>query len=325
MGDVQSHRKPLPYLRDILSVSIVITLPTTLPEIFGWLQTISPLASFYLVMIYGKDRGMTALSKALLIAAGLALLSGTMQAFFYTIILLPLGFSFALSLQAQRKAEMSALYGLVTLVVCYCGLWFIMTTTTGTNSYHNLQSELGIMVDQWADDALNTARATGKDDPVLQQLEVGLNQAKLYFPLILPGLLFGSLIFQVWLNLNLCSFINKKWFPDSAQWRDFRHWKLPDQLVWLLIVSIFTFIFLQGVTKVLAANSLIILGLLFCLQGFAVLTFMLEKWKVPIAMRGLIYIFLIVPGYGLFMISGLGLSDIWVNFRIPRQEKENDL
>ncbi len=325
MGEVDTGQASPRHLRDILLASAVLTLPTILPVIFGWLQIITPILSFYVVLRHGRDQGIIVLIKAVLITAGLALFSDTLQALFVGIILLPLGVSLASSFRSNRSAEMAGFYGLATLIACYCGLWLAITSTTGVNPYQSLQTELGNAVQQWADNALETARAAGNEEEVLRQLKIGLQQAKNFLPLILPGFLLVSIIFQVWFNLIMCGFLHKVILPDQTNLQDFRHWRLPDQLVWLFILCGVALIFPQNTAKVISFNGIIIFGFLYCLQGFAVLTFLLRKWRVPLAIRGIIYILLIVPGYGLLMVSGLGLVEIWLNFRIPRQQEENNL
>lgn len=103
---------------------------------------------------------------------------------------------------------------------------------------------------------------------------------------------------------------------------DFAHWKAPDLLVWPLIAAGFTAFFAAGTLQSLAINLLVILIPVYYLQGMAIVTYFFQQRGTPVWLR--------LPGYLLLsllnplpvMVAGVGLFDLWGDFRKPRQENK---
>jgi uncharacterized protein YybS (DUF2232 family) len=63
-----------------------------------------------------------------------------------------------------------------------------------------------------------------------------------------------------------------------------------------------------------------ITGTLYFFQGLAVFVALLERWRTPTFLRVLLYVVFILQSYGMLMLTILGLSDVWFNFRRPRDK-----
>ncbi len=48
---------------------------------------------------------------------------------------------------------------------------------------------------------------------------------------------------------------------------------------------------------------------------------LLERWRTPTT-RVLLYLVFILQSYGMLMLAVLGLSDVWFNFRRPRDKAQ---
>jgi uncharacterized protein YybS (DUF2232 family) len=133
---------------------------------------------------------------------------------------------------------------------------------------------------------------------------------------LLPGLVFLSLVIVVLINvLFLC-----RRFPERrAEWLsngNLREWKGPEYLVWGLIACGFA-LFAPGleILKVLALNFLLVIGACYFAQGLAIIAFFFHKNKVPRFLRGLTYVLIIFQQILTLMVVGLGLFDLWGDFR----------
>jgi len=148
---------------------------------------------------------------------------------------------------------------------------------------------------------------------VLKERTPEIAQALLH---LLPAAAFISLALIVLFNVVwLC-----RRFPEKrTHWValvSLREWKAPDVLVWGVIISGFA-IFIPSLesVKTVAANLLLIFGACYFFQGLAIVAFFLNKNNVPRFVRGVVYLFIVFQQIFAILVVGLGLFDLWVDFR----------
>jgi uncharacterized protein YybS (DUF2232 family) len=105
--------------------------------------------------------------------------------------------------------------------------------------------------------------------------------------------------------------------PDG----NFSSFRNPDLLIWVLIVTGFSLLLPENQLTTPALNILVILGMLYFLQGIAVVTAIITKYSVPAIVRILLYTMLIIQPYLLALVAGIGLFDLWVDFRTPKTQE----
>ncbi len=139
---------------------------------------------------------------------------------------------------------------------------------------------------------------------------------------ILPALAFSGFAALVLLNL----FFLYRRFPEYRDFffagDDLREWKSPEPIIWCFIVSGFA-LFLPGwqVVKVLAWNLFAASVFLYFLQGLAIISYYFHHKNVPHFLRGLAYVLIILEQLFTVFVVGLGLFDLWGDFR--RLKKKN--
>lgn len=140
----------------------------------------------------------------------------------------------------------------------------------------------------------------------------------------LPGLLFVSLSLIVLINIVfLC-----RRFPDRrAQWLsvdNFREWKGPEPLVWGVIACGFV-LFIPGLefVRIFAINILLVIGACYFIQGLSIIAYYFHKNKVPRFLRGVTYVLIAFEQIFTLLVVGLGLFDLWGDFRRLRKNKLN--
>ena len=101
-----------------------------------------------------------------------------------------------------------------------------------------------------------------------------------------------------------------------------REWKAPEQLVWALIACGFI-LFIPGLSSIrnIAVNLLLVIGAFYFAQGLAVIGFFFAKNKVPRFLRGLTYVLIVFQQIFTLLVVGLGLFDLWGDFRRLRKDK----
>ena len=121
----------------------------------------------------------------------------------------------------------------------------------------------------------------------------------------------------MWLNILMANWLLKK--KGIAAWEDFQELKLPEWLVWIFILAgLGLFGPSQSLLNNLGLNLLIITGTLYFIQGFAVISSLFNKWSVPNPVRVVFFFFIIIQAYSIILLTLLGLADIWLNFRKPK-------
>lgn len=95
----------------------------------------------------------------------------------------------------------------------------------------------------------------------------------------------------------------------------FIDWRAPEGLVWLLIVAGFLLVFFSGGAVVVGLNLLVVLGLIYYLQGLAVATHFFVVRKMPLLLRTLGYFMMLFASPMQLLVAGVGLFDLWIDFR----------
>jgi uncharacterized protein YybS (DUF2232 family) len=165
--------------------------------------------------------------------------------------------------------------------------------------------------------------SAGLAPETLESVRRAVELLRIYIPKILPALLVSALMSTVWLNMALGNWLLKKKDQKLTNWPEFNEWKLPDPLVWLVILSGAIFFLLPRPLNIFGLNGIIICSTLYFFQGLAIITSLLNKWSVPRLIRVLIYALIFVQTYGIILLSFLGLVDVWADFRKLNQADDS--
>jgi uncharacterized protein YybS (DUF2232 family) len=140
---------------------------------------------------------------------------------------------------------------------------------------------------------------------------------------IAPALLFLTLALIVLINLLLLC----RRFPERRdQWlalTNLREWKGPERLVWGLIACGFILLIpALDVLQYAASNLLLVIAAFYFAQGLAIVGYFFHKNNVPRFLRWVTYVLIGFEQVFTLLIVGLGLFDLWGDFRRLRK---NDL
>ena len=98
----------------------------------------------------------------------------------------------------------------------------------------------------------------------------------------------------------------------------FVDWKTPERLIWVLIAAGMIVFAASGLIRQLGLNLLIVLLLVYYVQGLAIITTLFKRKHVPVFLR--------IPGYMMtlflnplpIIVAGIGVFDLWIDFRKKR-------
>lgn len=102
---------------------------------------------------------------------------------------------------------------------------------------------------------------------------------------------------------------------------EFSHFRNPDFLVWLLIAAGFAMLLPVSAVTTPALNILLIVTLLYFFQGMAVVSAVVAKNSVSKFLKIILYAMLIIQPYLMALVAGIGLFDLWVDFRTPKTQE----
>jgi uncharacterized protein YybS (DUF2232 family) len=132
---------------------------------------------------------------------------------------------------------------------------------------------------------------------------------------LLAGFLLLIQVFLLWLLPA-----TKDLLPGPA----FIDWKVPDYLVWPMLTAGFGAFFATATLQTIAINLLIILFPLYYLQGLAIVTYYFQQRGTSLWLRAVTYFLLALFNPLPFLLAGVGLFDLWGNFRKDRVKPNSD-
>lgn len=141
---------------------------------------------------------------------------------------------------------------------------------------------------------------------------------------IMPALAFVGFVTVILINL----FFLYRRFPDHqasfVSTGDVREWKSPEPLVWCFILAGFSlFLPVGGFLKALALNSFLGIAVFYFLQGLAIVAYYFHHKNVPYFLRSLAYILIVFEQLFTLFVVGLGLFDLWGDFRRLKKKDLN--
>jgi len=306
-----------------LLIAAAFFLPVASPSLFGWMQGLLAVPVFFLFKTTDDEKQATLyIRNGLILAAVGALLVNELVLLVFAMAMLPLGYSLYRSAQQSDNPATAGAKGIITLGLSWFVFWSVYGIIAGMSPYANLLT----MLDGSFAQIIEIYR-TSSDLPadVLYKLEQVVTEIREFLPRVLPGLLAGSIILTVWLNLVIGNNLLLRLRPDKTPWPRYSRWQLPDKLIWLVIAAAVLSLVGSGTIKNAGYCLVIVSVILYFFQGMAVFIHLLDRWKVPGYLRIVLYVILAVQSYGLLLLAMIGIGDIWIDFRkLANDEKTNN-
>jgi uncharacterized protein YybS (DUF2232 family) len=109
--------------------------------------------------------------------------------------------------------------------------------------------------------------------------------------------------------------------PNRIAGPPFARWHSPELLIWVLIAAGFAVVFSAGAVQSVAINVLIVLLPVYFLQGLAVVEHFLRRKGWSPLIRSISYLLLLLVNPLPVIVTGVGVFDLWADFRKPRLNK----
>ena len=293
-------------------LAAALLLPGLAPSLFGWLSGLLATPIFCLLFVNGQKKGILIIRNGVLLAAAAAIILKLVPSLLFSLTLVPLGYSFSKSCEGRHNEIQTGLRGTLVLTVTWLIFWGGYGTVQEISPYHHLLELLDTGFAQTYEYSMKNTEIPAEN---ILQLEQAVNELRRIIPMILPAILCCTVLITVLINLIFSQMLLTRLQPKRMLWRKYSQWRLPDKLVWFLIAAGIILLIGKSRLSQVALAIFFTTALLYFFQGLAVFIHMLAKWNVPVYVRILIYGILILQSYGLILLTFLGITDVWYNFR----------
>ena len=163
-------------------------------------------------------------------------------------------------------------------------------------------------------------QAIGIKGDELKAMQESMHQAGALIVTIYPALVTVTLGVVACLNLIVLSRLATR-FRMPVYLGDFRKYRNPEPLVWVLIAAGFCMLLQQNLVFLAALNILIVVCALYAVQGLAVISHYFRKYAVPKFVRIISCLLLILQPFMVLAVAALGVFDLWGDFRSPNKRE----
>ena len=304
---------------NIALMAMTIILPETVWSIFGWLYLLLPLLVFAFLIKYGVTIGSRFVIAGTGLAAIISLLVPSLSLPLFSFSMLPAGFMLARSAEKGESPPLAGAKSTATLVFSWGLLVAILAISYGKSPYGSLLQSLNVGIEE----TLSQYRQSTEIAPeAMMMLETTLHQMQVVIPIILPAIFCCCAILAIWLTMALGNRLAPR-LAKRTVWPQFRLWQLPDRLIWIAIGSALITV-VPGLPRNIAVNLLLVLSAVYCLQGFSLCVFFMNKWRVPPLLRSFIYVMIVFQSFGTLILLMAGVADIWFDFRKLNPKDHNE-
>jgi uncharacterized protein YybS (DUF2232 family) len=141
---------------------------------------------------------------------------------------------------------------------------------------------------------------------------------------IVPALTFASFGLFILVNLLVLYRRFTQLRGELLPAGDLKEWKVPEALVWCFIMSGFAlFLPAEWGLRTYALNLFLVSAALYFFQGLAVIAYFFHHTHVPLFLRGLVYVLIVFEQILAILVVGLGLFDLWGDFRHLKKKDLN--
>ncbi len=304
----------------VLFLSTLLVLPGALWALFGWISSIIPLIIFTFIQKYGWSYTSRKIVIAIFAASCVSLFFQTLELTLFSATMMPAGYAIALSAQKQEKPWLAGFKGALTFTASLSFFFCILLANSEVSFFFTMTESLNSAIEEAFALYRQSGNLSAENHVILEETYF---QIKTVVPRILPAILAGFIIIQTWVTLLLGNIILPK-LGRSRPWPRYQYWSLPDKLIWGLIISGIMALIPEETLRLCGINGLIVFAFLFCIQGLAILVFLLNKWNIPKMMRSIIYLVIILQSFGTVILLGTGIANVWFDLRKLISEQNND-
>lgn len=310
-GQLQLKEILLPVILVLAIFLAVLVFPP-----FGMVVgVLSPVPLIVISLRKGKQAGLICTGLVLLV---ILVVMGMRQAMFFLAEYAVMAMIMAETLRLQLPFEKNIFFSaLGTAALSGILLWFVFAGNE-VSLTEFLQQQIKTQIEQ----SVDSLKGMGKDMGDLD--EDFIDETSRSFAASYPGIIVISSLFGAWVNYSVVRAIMLRFYGKAVLFNGkFSTWMLPDQFIWIFILSAASLFLSEGAVSALGLNLFVIAVVIYCLQGMAVAVHFLEKKSVPFFLWVLAFVLIFTQPLLIGVLVGLGLFEMWADFRKLRVKPVN--
>jgi uncharacterized protein YybS (DUF2232 family) len=300
---------PKDILTGVAITLIILATSVKLPIIGFFCSLFLPLPILFYRSKLGRTTGIIVPAASLIILIAITGRFSVDIIFFVELLLL--GFLLSELLELDMTVEKTILYASGSIILASVIGLVVYSNLSGINIYTLISSYVAANLEM----TLSLYESMGVSEENIYDISQSLDKIRYVFIRILPAMVIASSLFVTWSNLLIARPILKLkglYMPDFGE---LNLWKAPDLLIWVLIACGLLVLMPASSFKIIGLNGLLVILTIYFFQGIAVVSFFFQKKRFPRALRFFFYFLIAVQQIFLLFIIGLGLFDMWINFR----------
>ena len=170
------------------------------------------------------------------------------------------------------------------------------------------------------DQSIQALKSMGESQVALDSMQEVMKETSRTFAFAYPSfIMVGSLVTTA-INFFLVRVLWIKLYGQTLfRQENFSELVLPDFLVWVLILSSTLLFFLGNHFGTIGINLFALVLLVYLFQGLAVTVHLLESKNAHFLIFALVFLLIVIQPILMGLVIGLGVFDIWVDFRKIRK------
>ena len=301
--------------RDFFSGVIIITLFLIAYTFVPFLGIIITLFTPLPILFYYQKLGRLPCILVSLIASIIAVYFmryfQSQFGIFFIIAFGIIGFTLSEVIQRNLSIEKTILYSVLIIIGAGVIFAYFFALVNVFNPWAFLTQHINEKVNQTA----RLYQELGISPEQIDSLRASTQSLANFIVMTFPSFTVVATAFVIWANILLAKRFYKTRNLKFPEFGDLSMWEAPDILVWGVIVG--GLLLLSGgiIIKAVGLNVLIIFLCVFFFQGIAIVSYFFHKKKIPPILRGVGYLLIAIQQIFLFIVIGLGLIDVWADFR----------
>lgn len=275
------------------------------------LNLLTPVAAAYVSMRFGLRAGIVIVAVVCLLLLQMAqfyTLAAYMGLFGVGSLLLPY------LLKKQQSWDRAVFYSVAGAAVVTVSLVVVAVLANGGR----FDQLIGQVIQTEIDQTMQIYRQSNFSESQLQELQQLVDGLATFIRQSFCGLYLAGVLGIQFLCLAILQRLKKHHYQIVGT--PFVHWRLPAGLIWPLILSGFALVAPVEPLSLVGRNLLAVLLPLYFLQGLAIVSCYLQKKAYSPLFKGLIYAMVFVLNPLPLIITGVGVFDLWIDFRRPRKK-----
>lgn len=275
-----------------------------------------------LIFVYLQRGQVVGLILMGLVFAALFVMMGSAQALLFAAEYVVMATIMAETIKAQLTMDRCIFLSALGSTTLATFLMFVLFADRETSLTDFFQAEIMKHFEQ----SLEALKSMGEGQTELDSMQEFFEQSSRTFAMAYPAfIMVGSLITAA-VNYFLIRIMWIKIYGETLFLKEkFSELVLPDFLIWALILSSGSLFFIGSPVGTVGMNLFAMVILVYLFQGLAILVHILISKGIPIFLWVLIFFIIIIQPILMGFLVGLGVFDIWVDFRKIRKKNTEHL